>query len=119
MVDLTTVSYDCCQCGACCSSPWEGAGYVRLYDLDLSRLQSRDLPVVYLEQPGDGDQVETLTLLGTRLDDQGFRVCAAFRGSVGQACACTIYADRPSLCRQFEAGSALCRHARLKAGLPL
>ena len=32
---------------------------------------------------------------------------------------CTIYATRPDVCRQFEAGSDQCQEARRQCGLPL
>jgi hypothetical protein len=38
---------------------------------------------------------------------------------VGVACGCSIYPDRPSVCRQFAVGEALCRDAREQAGLPV
>jgi Fe-S-cluster containining protein len=92
---------------------------VLLYEPDRERIRALGLPIVRLEQPGEADQMEVLQLLGTRRDDQGLRICTAFTGSVGQACACGIYADRPDLCRKFEAGDTLCRAARQKAGLPV
>jgi hypothetical protein len=30
-----------------------------------------------------------------------------------------VYEDRPSVCRQFESGSDVCREARDRAGLPV
>lgn len=46
------------------------------------------------------------------------RICAAFSGTVGGACACSIHPDRPTNCREFEASSVACRMARYEAGIP-
>jgi uncharacterized protein len=112
-----TASYECCRCGACCCSPWQGEGYVRLYEPDSARLRRFALPVVTLLQPGEGGQMEELLLLATRRDLEGTRVCIAFAGKVGEACGCSIYEDRPLLCRKFQVGDTLCREARRRAGL--
>jgi Fe-S-cluster containining protein len=49
----------------------------------------------------------------------GRPACVAFTGKLGGACGGTIYAERPSVCREYEAGGDLCRQARQKAGLPV
>ena len=41
--------------------------------------------------------------------------CTALEGVMGR-CRCTIYADRPHLCRAFEAGSPDCLAARRAKG---
>jgi Fe-S-cluster containining protein len=92
---------------------------VRLFPPDQERLRRHELPVVVLVQPADGEQMEELFLLGTRHEQAGIRVCTAFGGNIGQACRCTIYADRPDVCRRFEVGDVLCLQARQKAGLPV
>ena len=43
--------------------------------------------------------------------------CIALEGELGKSVSCSIYDDRPSACRQFEAGSESCLHLREKAGL--
>ena len=112
------MAYDCQTCGACCASHWNGDGYVRLYDMDLARLDGMGLPILQQEQ-GYGDPPEVIPKLGTRFDDHGQRVCVAFQGSIGGACACGVYEQRPEACRRFESGSTLCREARQRFGLPL
>jgi Fe-S-cluster containining protein len=114
-----TTAYDCCRCGACCRSPWTGEGHVRLYEPDIERMERLALPIVILTQPGEGDQLEEVPLLTTKRDRDGLRICIAFAGDVGEACGCSIYEDRPFLCREFELGDTLCRQARQKAGLPV
>jgi len=44
--------------------------------------------------------------------------CRALQGEIGAACACSVYALRPSPCRELEAGDAKCRRARARHGLP-
>lgn len=38
--------------------------------------------------------------------------CIALEGALGVAVSCAIYADCPSTCRMFEAGSDACLHLR-------
>jgi Fe-S-cluster containining protein len=49
----------------------------------------------------------------------GFPACVALEGELGGQCGCTVYEDRPAVCRRSEAGSELCREARDRAGLPV
>ncbi len=55
-----------------------------------------------------GYQLGTVTLGG----HGGETICVAFAGTVGAACGCSIYPNRPIVCRQFEVGSLKCRVAR-------
>ena len=111
--------YDCQSCGACCLSPWEAEGYVRLHDLDVERLRGTGLSILLEEQPGWDEQPEELVRLSTQLDKQGRRACVALAGCAGRSCACSIYDQRPDPCRRFEVGSLLCRQARQRLGLPV
>ena len=45
--------------------------------------------------------------------------CVALEGEIGKAVNCTIYNERSSTCRAFEAGSEACNRARVQHGLPL
>jgi len=107
--------FDCQACGACCVSPYTGDAYVALDDREAVRLGLAQLPVI-LQQQG-GDPPEYLPRLGTKLNANTTRVCAALGGIVGSACFCDIYEERPNACRQFEAGGKACREARLAIGL--
>jgi len=104
--------YDCQSCGACCVHPGStnGAAYIFLQGDEPARLKRLGLPVI---------QVKGDSYLGARPCAGGRLVCIAFRGRVGGECGCSIYADRPSICRQFEVGDPLCREARERAGLPV
>ena len=44
--------------------------------------------------------------------------CIALAGEIGQAVRCTIYAERPSPCREFDIEHAACNRARQRHGLP-
>ena len=106
-------SPDCLTCGACCVSPFVGEGYIRLDVEEEERLGRKGLPVLEVVP----DPHDRIVLLGTKRNGQGTRVCMALTGRVGKQVACSIYEDRPSLCRQFEAGSPECHQARRAAGV--
>ena len=44
--------------------------------------------------------------------------CVALVGTIGQTVACSIYAERPSPCREFDVEHAACNRARQRHGLP-
>jgi len=44
--------------------------------------------------------------------------CLALQGGVGQSVSCSVYAARPSACREVEAGDDKCQRARRAHGLP-
>ena len=104
---------DCLTCGACCASPFVGEGYIRLDAAEEARLARRGLPVLVVVP----DAEDRVVLLGTKHNAQGFRVCVGLTGKIGKQVACSIYEDRPLLCRQFEAGSPECHAARRAAGI--
>jgi Fe-S-cluster containining protein len=108
-------AYDCQTCGACCVhlGPYDGNAYVHLDEAEASRMRGYGLRVVQ-------------TPLGARFlaaaphdGAWGFPACVAFEGELGARCGCSVYADRPSVCRRFEVGSDMCREARDRAGLPV
>jgi len=108
--------YDCRTCGACCTSPWTGPGYVRVYDGEWEQIHRANLPVIEEEHP-DADPPETFLKLGTKLDLLSRRVCAALQGIPGQSCTCSIYDIRPFACHRFEVGGQLCLEARKRIGI--
>ncbi|MBI3409873.1 MAG: YkgJ family cysteine cluster protein [Planctomycetes bacterium] len=108
------MTYDCQSCGACCASPFDAEGYIPVQPDEEAHLSRLGLPVLEIVAAPPEDR---LVLLGTRINTQRRRVCAAFSGSIGSRCTCTIYQDRPTSCRQFEAGSAECLQARRASGI--
>jgi Fe-S-cluster containining protein len=101
--------YDCENCGACCTDPEGGTGYVSLSRNEAKRMHRLGLRVVSWSAGH---------FLGTRARAEGGRACVAFRGNVGRPCGCSVYAERPFVCRVYEVGSPECRRARADAGLP-
>jgi len=104
-------TYDCQQCGACCTNPASipATGYVSLTPDESKQMKRLGLSVV----PAAGNKN-----LGTRYRaDASYPVCVALRGEVSRSCRCAVYDERPRNCRQFEVGSVLCLAAREKAGL--
>lgn len=49
--------------------------------------------------------------------NQANRRCVALDGDIGQTVGCTIYAQRATPCREFEAGDERCNQARRYWGL--
>jgi hypothetical protein len=44
--------------------------------------------------------------------------CEALQGEIGGTVACSVYADRPSPCRELQPGEDKCVRARRRHGLP-
>jgi Fe-S-cluster containining protein len=101
-------AYDCQTCGACCANRTGALAYVRLGRGEAGRMRRLGLPVVRTREGN---------YLGTKVDADGRRVCAAFEGGMGGTCSCGVYLDRPGTCRAFEVGGMECREARRAAGL--
>ena len=92
--------------------PFDGTSYVCLDPQEAKCLRRLGLTIV---QGVLGD-----SYLGCRshAGAGGRPACVALEGKVGLRFGCSIYFGRPSVCRQFEVGEALCRAARERAGLP-
>jgi Fe-S-cluster containining protein len=107
--------YDCQACGACCvqQPPFDGRSYVFLDRQEAKEMRRLGLTVVQAALGG--------SFLGcrTHAGAGGRPACVAFQGQVGGTCGCSIYADRPRVCRQFAVGEQDCREAREQAGLPV
>jgi Fe-S-cluster containining protein len=107
--------YDCQECGACCvqQPPCDGTSYVFLDRQEAKQMRRLGLTVVQTP-PGD-------SFLGCRRHPgaAGRPACVAFHGKVGGSCGCSIYGNRPRVCRQFAVGEPNCRQARAQAGLPV
>jgi uncharacterized protein len=90
----------CQACGACCaySANWPRFTIEEDAALDL-------IPAELVN-----DRLSGMRCEGDR--------CAALKGKVGSATACTIYAIRPEVCRTCMPGDPECAMARKKHGLP-
>ena len=106
--------HPCLSCGACCA-------YFRVAFHWLETQPQADWPGVPVEL--------TAPLDGHRLVMQGTRAspvrCVALDADIGRHARCTIYAQRPSVCREVVASwengapSGQCDRARLAHGLPM
>jgi Fe-S-cluster containining protein len=96
----------CVSCGACCATY-----RVSFYWSEADPFLGGRVPPELTEQ-----------IAPTRLAMQGTNQknprCVALNGEIGCAVSCTIYEDRSSTCREFEAGSEGCQKARHAHGLP-
>lgn len=104
--------HPCLACGACCA-------HFRV----AFHWSEADPAVGGRTPPGLVDPLDShrVVMRGT-WGDRAIR-CIALRGEVGTAAACTIYADRPSPCRDLQASyedgraSPQCDRARAAHGL--
>ena len=92
----------CQSCGACCA-----------YDAGWPRFTLED----------DAQIARLAGLPGALLDERqaGMRAvdnrCVALAGTVGTATRCTVYADRPIVCRDCMPGDDACAMARHRYGM--
>ena len=87
------MSLDCQSCGACCAHKWSWP------ILRRDRSDAVNIPEAMVRAD--------LPLMRTTESR-----CVALSGEVGHRVGCTIYDARPSACRNFVPGSALCLEAR-------
>ncbi len=87
----------CTSCGACCSYSAEWPRFTTEDDDAIARIPDH-----------------LVTLSGMRCD--GVR-CSALAGVIGEATACTIYDNRPEVCRACVPGDDACSMARVEHGL--
>lgn len=99
----------CQSCGACCVSfrvdfhPAELAGGAFAWGPGVP--QEMTVPVT----------AAIVRMAGT---DAPAPRCVALAGEIGCQVGCTIYAGRPSPCREFDTEHAACNRARQRCGLP-
>ena len=85
---------DCQSCGACCAFSWEWPAFIG---------------------PGDGEDIPAHMVEDGRMRCHGDR-CVALAGRLGVDVHCTVYADRPLVCREFTAGDDECLAVRRHFG---
>jgi uncharacterized protein len=107
--------YDCQECGACCVhlGPYDGNAYVYLDREEAGRMRRLGMRVI------EATMGSRCLAAAPHEGADGWPACVAFEGNLGARCGCSVYRDRPSVCRDFEPGGDLCREARDRAGLPL
>lgn len=105
--------HPCMSCGACCA-----AFRVAFHWSEADDAPGGTVPVELTQSLRSHERA----MRGT---DSAQPHCIALRGTVGEACECSIYELRPSPCRAVQAswehGSAdpHCDRARTRYGLPL
>lgn len=102
-------AFDCQQCGACCAS-----FRVSFYWAEAESTQgpgTHGVPAALTETISP----HLLCMQGTNARQPR---CSALQGQVGGSIGCTIYAQRPSPCREVMPGDAQCLKARARHGLP-
>ena len=97
---LTIADNPCQACGACCATSANWPRFSTEDDEALARI-----PLQLVNARGSGMRCD------------GHR-CAALKGKVGEATSCSIYAERPEVCRTCMPGDDECALARRKWGLP-
>jgi hypothetical protein len=97
-----TADSPCQRCGACCAS-----FRVSFY---WGEAVERGLPEAVQEQLTPWHAC----MRGTNAAQPH---CVALRGEVGREVSCSVYAARPSPCREVQPGDARCRDARARHGL--
>ncbi len=100
------MSQECTNCGACCAS-----FRVSFYWGETSAHEQGTVPAELTKAISP----HHVCMKGT---EQKPVRCIALMGEVGCEVSCSIYEQRSSTCRQFEAGSEDCAKARKIHGLP-
>jgi Fe-S-cluster containining protein len=91
------VAFDCLYCGACCA-------------------YSESWPTFIGDGDGGGIPDELIDFDHGRMQCHGNR-CSALEGEIGSRAQCSVYPDRPLVCREFQAGSEDCIMVRRSFGL--
>lgn len=110
-VDTSALSV-CERCGACCA-----AYRVDFHPAEMACSSRAGVPA-------DMAIVLTPKLMRMKGTDEAAPRCIALTGEIGQQVGCSIYADRPSPCHEFNPWAALgivddaCDRARQRHGLP-
>lgn len=91
----------CQTCGACCSYSKEWPRFTTESDEEIDLL-----PRAMVDDEAGG-----MLCSGDR--------CAALQGTVGVSTSCSVYEDRPVVCRACEPGDEACSLARASFGLPV
>jgi uncharacterized protein len=102
MAAIVKSLHPCLQCGACCA-----AFRVSFYWTEA--LQSALADVLIEQVTG-----HMACMAGTNGHPPR---CRALQGEIGKEVTCTVYAQRPSPCREVQPGDEKCTRARARYGL--
>ncbi len=110
MVDEEITGETCQSCGLCCVSPYDQPAYVDVTPRDEERLGKRFVRLHVI----DGS-IATEWRDVKRGPYKGYRMnrCIALRGEVGFGVKCSVYENRPAICRvALVPGDEACRSIR-------
>lgn len=94
---MMPAAFDCQDCGACCA-------YSADWPVLIGEGDGAELPARFVDRARGAMRCE---------DDR----CLALAGEIGQRVRCTVYAYRPLVCRELQAGDEDCLRARARHGL--
>ncbi len=104
--------YDCVTCGACCYNPDQNR---EIDYVDYIEIDPHDR---IMKKP---ELVRRLVVLDHKLRPHmrlnQHQRCVALGGRLGAQVGCGIYRERPTVCREFEAGSKDCKKYRRERGI--
>ncbi len=103
MSSTNTANNPCLDCGACCAH-----FRVSFY---WSEAEAGGLPASLTEK------INPFFACMAGTNNPAAPRCVALRGTIGEQVACTVYAQRPSACKEVEAGDDKCNRARGRYGL--
>ena len=100
MANQGRISHPCLSCGACCAT-----FRVHFYWREAEKKDHKNpVPIELVEETDPFLR----TMKGT--NEKHSRQCVALRGRIGKNAHCSIYSNRPSPCRAFEASYEAGRH---------
>lgn len=102
---------DCQACGACCTTRAKHPElYVSLTQYDLHQIRrSKNGPALVVADPLFPEAHLKMVPINA---ERHHYACAALQGTVGTKVECSIYENRPTVCRTFKPGSADCFDSR-------
>ncbi len=92
----------CLDCGACCATYRVSFYWAEAEALGLPEALTEQVNAFYSCMAGTSRPAPR---------------CLALQGAVGEQVACAVYAQRPSPCRELQAGDDKCNKARTRHGL--
>jgi Fe-S-cluster containining protein len=107
---VSTSALDCQACGACCHGD---DGWVHVDREDDPRIAASPALAAIVVMTKIGGAVRR----SLRMIDGHCAALVSTAAGVTSRVTCTVYADRPGVCRVVEAGSDECRAARRRRGV--
>jgi Fe-S-cluster containining protein len=112
LTSSSPAEYDCVACGRCCY--YNKPNYALLYPEDIAAFRVAGLARLTTKSTLSGDSLragEDGSEIYMRMENGR---CCALDVNPGVSYKCSIYEDRPLLCRMYEPGNAECLEARAR-----